>query len=510
MLAAVRSATLIGVDGQPVTVEVHVSSGLPAYQVVGLPDAAVRESHEQRAAPRCCRRVWSGPNGASPSTSHRVACARSGSGLELAVALGVPSAPTRRCRRACSTASPCWVSSASTARCAPVPGTLALVDALARDGCRARRRADGERVGSRPGGRRAGCGPRARSASCGACLKGEEPWPDWDPPAGTARCRRPRSDARRRGGRPRRRPRPAVRAAGARGRGGGWAPPPVLRSAGHRQDDARPTARHDPPAAVTCRGAGGHPHPLGRGRARRRHGWCADARSARRTTPRRPRHSSAAAAVGPVRARSRSRTAGRSSSTSSGEFAPTALDALRQPLEERAVRISRQAVSLTFPAAFQLVACSNPCPCGSGGNGLSLQRRATRAISTAAERTAARPVRPARACRRARVRRRARRVVGRRGGARRGRPSNANAPGTPTGRGRRTRTSPRVRCRGSCRSAADADEVWRELIGDRGAHRTAAPPGSAAWRVRSPTSTTAPASRRPPRDRAAWMRGDVP
>ena len=32
MLAAVHSATLIGVDGQPVTVEVHVSSGLPAYQ----------------------------------------------------------------------------------------------------------------------------------------------------------------------------------------------------------------------------------------------------------------------------------------------------------------------------------------------------------------------------------------------------------------------------------------------------------------------------------------------
>ena len=43
MLAAVRSATLVGVDGQPVTVEVHVSSGLPAYPVVGLPDTAVRE-----------------------------------------------------------------------------------------------------------------------------------------------------------------------------------------------------------------------------------------------------------------------------------------------------------------------------------------------------------------------------------------------------------------------------------------------------------------------------------
>ena len=49
-----------------------------------------------------------------------------------------------------------------------------------------------------------------------------------------------------------------------------------------------------------------------------------------------------------------------------GEFAPTALDALRQPLEERVVRISRQHASLTFPASFQLVACTNPCPCGLG------------------------------------------------------------------------------------------------------------------------------------------------
>jgi len=49
-----------------------------------------------------------------------------------------------------------------------------------------------------------------------------------------------------------------------------------------------------------------------------------------------------------------------------GEFAPSALDALRQPLEERVVRISRQPVSLTFPASFQLVACTNPCPCGLG------------------------------------------------------------------------------------------------------------------------------------------------
>jgi hypothetical protein len=51
VLASVRSATLTGVDGHVVTVEVHVSTGLPSYHVVGLPDAAVRESRERvRAA----------------------------------------------------------------------------------------------------------------------------------------------------------------------------------------------------------------------------------------------------------------------------------------------------------------------------------------------------------------------------------------------------------------------------------------------------------------------------
>ena len=50
-----------------------------------------------------------------------------------------------------------------------------------------------------------------------------------------------------------------------------------------------------------------------------------------------------------------------------GEFPPNALDALRQPLEEHVVRISRSALSLTFPADFLLIACTNPCPCGLGG-----------------------------------------------------------------------------------------------------------------------------------------------
>ena len=47
-----------------------------------------------------------------------------------------------------------------------------------------------------------------------------------------------------------------------------------------------------------------------------------------------------------------------------GEFAPTVLDALRQPLEDRVVRITRAQHAITMPARFLLVAATNPCPCG--------------------------------------------------------------------------------------------------------------------------------------------------
>ena len=46
------------------------------------------------------------------------------------------------------------------------------------------------------------------------------------------------------------------------------------------------------------------------------------------------------------------------------EFPPAVLDALRQPLEERVVRISRASGTIEFPANFLLIACCNPCPCG--------------------------------------------------------------------------------------------------------------------------------------------------
>ena len=46
------------------------------------------------------------------------------------------------------------------------------------------------------------------------------------------------------------------------------------------------------------------------------------------------------------------------------EFKRSALEVLRQPLEERHITISRARISIDYPANFMLIASMNPCPCG--------------------------------------------------------------------------------------------------------------------------------------------------
>jgi len=51
------------------------------------------------------------------------------------------------------------------------------------------------------------------------------------------------------------------------------------------------------------------------------------------------------------------------------EFSPSVLDALRQPLESGLITIHRANAVATFPGRFQLVMAANPCPCGQYGAG---------------------------------------------------------------------------------------------------------------------------------------------
>ncbi len=61
------------------------------------------------------------------------------------------------------------------------------------------------------------------------------------------------------------------------------------------------------------------------------------------------------------------------------EFGQRGLETLRQPLEDKVVTISRAQGSLTFPANFMLIAAMNPCPCGYFGDA---EKECTCSLST--------------------------------------------------------------------------------------------------------------------------------
>ena len=85
-LARTLAVTLTGLAGHIVDVEAHAVQGLPGFTLVGLPDAAVRESRERvRAALSTCGVTWGEQRltvNLSPADLRKT-----GTGLDLALAL---------------------------------------------------------------------------------------------------------------------------------------------------------------------------------------------------------------------------------------------------------------------------------------------------------------------------------------------------------------------------------------------------------------------------------------
>ena len=376
MTVAVHSATLTGASGRAVVVEVHDSGGLPGFTIVGLPDAAVRESRDRvRAALLSSTFSW--PQRRVTVNLAPTAVRKAGAGLDLPIALGVLVAVGELPASALEGAA--FVGELGldgTLR--HVPGTIALAEAV-RPGRLVVPACDlAEAAAVLPG--RTFAMPSLRALV--ETLRGTQPWP-----AAAHEHRAPGRRARLGGA-----PSDALSGVAA------WPARALLRYGDLAEVKGQRVGRR----AVEVAAAGGH-HlllvgPPGSGKsmlAVRLAGLLPplsrlEALEVTRVhsaaglpTPdggivwdppfRAPHHgASAVSLVGGGAAAMRPgeislATHGVLFLDEMGEFPSVVLDALRQPLEEGVIRVSRARGTAEFPARFLLVGAMNPCPCGEGG-----------------------------------------------------------------------------------------------------------------------------------------------
>ncbi|MEO8093753.1 MAG: YifB family Mg chelatase-like AAA ATPase [Pseudolysinimonas sp.] len=355
-----HAVALLGIDGAVVEIEADISAQLPAFVLIGLPDAALGEARDRvRAA---------AVNAGLPLTTRKLtvnlspaSLPKHGSGFDLAIALAAYAADGR-------------VSSSSVAsavhlgelgldgRVRPVPGVLPAVLAAVRSGFDTVVVPAGNAAEARlvPGVRVVG----VASLRDAAIFHGAELEPiDVEP----------------------------------------LLPLPLSQPTDDLGDLAEVIGNPEAVEAMQVAAAGGH-HvfllgPPGAGKTmlasrlpsllpdltptealdvcsvRSLVGMPVGAHLVRRPPFEAPHHTASAAAIvgggsGLIRPGAAARAGhGVLFLDEAPEFSAVALDALRQPLESGVITISRASGSARFPARFQLVLAANPCPCGNNGVG---------------------------------------------------------------------------------------------------------------------------------------------
>ena len=353
MTAAVRTYTLDGVDPRAVRVEADVRQGLPAFALVGLPDAAVREARERvRAA--IVNSGFEFPQRRITANLAPADLRKAGPGFDLALAAAVLIA-TGQLSPAALAGLVLAGELALDGAIRPIPGTMAMAEAALRSGARAIvvAASSGPEAALVDG---AGVIPVERLDQLAAIGTESEP-PAPEPLHPTLNGDGALPDLADLRGQPGLRRAVEVAAAGGHSLLMTGPPGAGKSMAARRLPSVMPPlGRHEALEVAKIASACGQP--------------VAPA-IARRRPFRSPHHTiSTAGLVGggnPPRA-------GEATLAHRGvlfldelpEFQRSALEALRQPLEDGSVQVTRVRYSLELPCRIQLVAAANPCPCGSG------------------------------------------------------------------------------------------------------------------------------------------------